>query len=101
VPIKILRSLSLRENNKVYAIALTVGVSSLLFQVAGLQNTLRFSRNDIFAGEWWRLLTGNLVHLGYSHLLLNLAGLAVIVFLLAPAMSSRHWLLCWGWAVVC
>lgn len=74
-------------------VAIVVGGSSALFQVAGLSETLRFSRQEILDGQWWRLLTGNLVHLGYPHLLLNLAGLFVITLLLAPAMGARQWLL--------
>ena len=33
----------------------------------------------IAGGEWWRLLTGNLVHLGWWHLFLNEMGLLVLV----------------------
>ena len=80
-----------QKNLTVYWLALSVGVSSLIFQAAGLQEVLRYSRDEIINGQWWRIVTGNLVHLGYSHLLLNLSGLAVITFLLAPAMSTRHW----------
>jgi len=81
------------KNLSIYCLALFVGVSSLIFQVAGLQELLRYSRHEIINGQWWRIVTGNLVHLGYSHLLLNLSGLAVIAFLLAPAMPLRHWVL--------
>lgn len=38
---------------------------------------LEWSREGIAGGEYWRLLTGNWVHLGLNHLLLNLAGLLV------------------------
>lgn len=74
-------------------LAIAVGVTCIVLQLGGLQEALRFSRSDIQAGQWWRLLTGNLVHLGYSHLLLNLAGLTVITALLAPAMSAWQWLM--------
>lgn len=80
-------------NLAVYLLGLCVGVSSLIFQATGLQEILRFSRIDIINGQWWRIVTGNLVHLGYSHLLLNLAGLAVIAFLLSPAMRIRDWVI--------
>ena len=36
---------------------------------------LRYDREQILAGQVWRLFTGHLVHLGWQHLLLNLAGL--------------------------
>jgi rhomboid family GlyGly-CTERM serine protease len=53
---------------------------------------LRFDRSGIAAGEAWRLLTGHLVHLGASHAALNLAGLALVWFLVGPAFSGRQWL---------
>ncbi len=72
-------------------LALIVGIACVVFQVTDLVEAMRFSREDISNGQWWRLLTGNLVHLGYPHLFLNLAGLAVISLLLAPAMSPIQW----------
>ena len=53
---------------------------------------LRFDRTGIAAGEAWRLLTGHLVHLGVTHALLNLAGLALVWFLAGHAFSTRQWL---------
>lgn len=82
---------NVRKNLAVYWLALCVGVSSALFQAAGMQELLRYDRLEIINGQWWRIVTGNLVHLGYPHLLLNLSGLAIIAFLLAPAMPLRHW----------
>ncbi len=75
-------------------LSLIVGIACIVFQVADMVEPLRFSREQINDGQWWRLLTGNLVHLGYAHLLLNLAGLAVISLLLAPAMHA------WQWSIV-
>jgi len=72
-------------------LALIVGVCCVVFQVTELTEILRFSREEINNGQWWRLFTGNLVHLGYPHLFLNLAGLAVISLLLAPAMTVAQW----------
>lgn len=79
--------------SRAHWLALAVGITCIILQLSGLQGALRFSRPDIQAGQWWRLLTGNLVHLGYPHLFLNLAGLAVITALLAPAMRAWQWLL--------
>lgn len=73
-------------------LAIIVGVACIVFQVSGLVEVLQFSRNDILAGQWWRVITGNLVHLGYPHLALNLAGLAVISALLAPVLNIWQWL---------
>lgn len=72
-------------------LALIVGMACVVFQVTDLTEILRFSRDEINAGQWWRLLSGNLVHLGYPHLFLNLAGLAAITLLLADAMTIGQW----------
>lgn len=39
---------------------------------------LRWSRPDIAAGEYWRLLTGHLVHLDAGHALMNALGAVVV-----------------------
>nr|WP_231847856.1 rhombosortase [Shewanella violacea] len=46
-----------------------------------LADTLAYRRLEIGDGEYWRLLTGNLLHTNAWHLLMNLAGLWVIVLL--------------------
>lgn len=81
----------IRRVHPAHWLAIILGVCCIIFQVTGLSDTLRFSRTDIDDGEWWRLFTGNLVHLGYPHLFLNLAGLAVISLLLAPSMTVAQW----------
>lgn len=53
---------------------------------------LRYDRDAILAGQLWRLLTGHLVHLGASHLAMNLVGLALIWMLFGRLMSTRAWL---------
>ena len=37
---------------------------------------LRYDRLAVAAGQWWRLFTGNYVHLGWTHVLLDAAGLS-------------------------
>lgn len=76
------------------ALALTVALISITAQLIGDAATalLRFDRDLILAGEGWRLLTGNLVHLGWNHLLLNVAGLALIGWLVGAAVSPLRWL---------
>ena len=55
--------------------------------------SLRYSRIDVLAGEWWRLITGQLVHLTLSHLLLNLTGVALIGWVFGPGLRAGQWLL--------
>ncbi len=77
---------------RAWILSAIVGVSSTLFQVLGLEVPLRYGRTEILeSGQWWRILSGNFVHLGYPHLLLNLAGLIMITLLLAHALTARQW----------
>ena len=57
----------------------TFAVLLLALQAGGepVRMALRFERIAIADGEFWRLLTGHVVHLGWTHLALNLAGLAL------------------------
>lgn len=62
-----------------------------LFGDSGRQ-WLQYDRAEILSGQWWRLLTGNLAHLGWYHLLLNALGLLVFVLLCPEALPLRLWL---------
>ena len=53
---------------------------------------LRFDRAAIMNGEYWRLVSGHLVHLSLSHLILNAAGLLLIWFLISAYFDPRLWL---------
>ena len=52
---------------------------------------LRYDRALIADGQWWRLVTGNFVHLGWWHLFLNEMGLAVLVLLCPQPLSPAVW----------
>ena len=58
----------------------------------GAREALRFEREAIAAGEWWRLLSCNLVHLGWWHLFLNELGLLVLLLLCPEPLSGWVWL---------
>jgi len=53
---------------------------------------LRYERSFVLDGEYWRLVTGHIVHLGWPHTLLNLAGLALVWLLFATEFTQRAWL---------
>ncbi len=57
---------------------------------------LRYQRDMIEAGQVWRILSGNLIHLGWSHWLLNAVGLLVIWMLLEPALRNYRSILMLG-----
>jgi rhomboid family GlyGly-CTERM serine protease len=54
---------------------------------------LRYERELVAHAEWWRLITGHLVHLGWTHLALNVMGLALMWALFYPDYSLRSWAL--------
>ena len=59
----------------------------------GSAQWLRYDRAAIMGGEYWRLLTAHLTHLGWSHLLLNLAGLFLLWALVGDRLNCTGWLL--------
>lgn len=70
---------------------------SLVLQLAratfwpDLPLALRYERQAILHGEGWRLLTGQLVHLGWAHLALNALGLLLVATLLGRLWRPRAW----------
>jgi rhomboid family GlyGly-CTERM serine protease len=67
-------------------------VVMVLLQVAHsvTEPILRYDRNGILASEYWRLVTGHVVHFSYRHLWANFAGLLAIVWLFAGVLSLRQ-----------
>jgi rhomboid family GlyGly-CTERM serine protease len=78
-----------------HALPLVLVLLSTLIALLGnsVAHTLRYERDAIRDGEWWRLITGNLVHLGWPHLLLNLAGLLLVWLLFHRSLSIRNWII--------
>ncbi|MDH3621140.1 MAG: rhombosortase [Gammaproteobacteria bacterium] len=76
---------------------LVAGVSALAIalQFGGEQvrEALAYTRDGVAGGELWRLVTGHFVHLGWTHMWLNLAGLALVVWLVGGIFSWVRWLL--------
>lgn len=62
-----------------FTLALVICI--LAFFNPELSSLLQFDRQAILAGEWWRLWSGHLLHTNSWHLLMNLAGLVVIIML--------------------
>lgn len=56
-----------------------------------LRDALRWDRDALEAGEWWRLLTGNFVHLGLWHAFLNALGVLVLVLLCPEILPWQVW----------
>lgn len=75
------------------ALAIFIIVLCLILHFAGLDSLLRFDRQQIATGSIWLLLTGNFVHLGTGHLLMNMAGLVLIVVLVWQHFTWFEWVL--------
>lgn len=78
-----------------HSLPLILALISLLIALGGdeARQLLRYDRAMIDQGEVWRLYSGQLAHLGLSHLLLNLAGLALIWGLYRDALEIWQWVL--------
>ncbi|HEY4339615.1 MAG TPA: rhombosortase [Steroidobacteraceae bacterium] len=81
---------------------LGVCVMLLLIQSGGTaaELMLRYDRAGLLAGQWWRLLTGHVIHLGYEHALLDIAGLVLMWALFARDYLPTQWLLIIGLSVI-
>jgi rhomboid family GlyGly-CTERM serine protease len=73
---------------------LPLGVAALLalLQAADLRSALEYQRDAVLHGQVWRLLTASLVHLGWVHLVRDLAGLCLIWGLFSHWLDERTWL---------
>ncbi len=79
----------LRQN----ALAGGLALLCLLLALAGpdLTRALRFDWSLIQSGEWWRFVSGHLVHLGWSHTLMNVAALLLMSILFGSQLSNWRW----------
>jgi rhomboid family GlyGly-CTERM serine protease len=84
------------------ALLLSACVILLLIQGGGVaaESVLRYDRDGLHAGQWWRLLTGHVIHLGYEHAVLDIAALVLMWALFAGDYSPRQWLLVIGLSVI-
>ena len=79
---------------RTHALPLSLVALSTLCTLLGNIATqwLRYDRDAILHGQWWRIISGNIVHLGWPHLLLNLAGLILVWLLFRHTLSTRSWI---------
>lgn len=90
---RVLRSLGC-DGRRGVALAL-VCLALLAGELGGqaARQALRYDRNALAAGEWWRLATAHLVHLGFQHAAINALALALLWMLFARDYAPRAWLL--------
>lgn len=71
---------------------LIILVISLLLQATpGAIEALRY-QSDVIGSQPWRLVTGHWVHLGWMHLVLNGAGIALVAVLFAQELKPLDWI---------
>jgi len=56
-----------------------------------MEAVFRFDRQLIEQWQVWRIISGHLTHLNWSHLLLNMAGLLMVVIFFSAYKSNRYW----------
>jgi len=82
-----------------HAFPLSLALVSLLLQLApdGWLATLRYQRDAVAHGEYWRLLSAHFIHLNWTHGLFNLLGLVLVWLLFASRLRQTQW----GWVGLC
>jgi rhomboid family GlyGly-CTERM serine protease len=88
-----LAGVSVRRLREYWVVVALLAVCLLL--AAGgdeLRAVGRYDRNALQNGEYWRLLSGHLVHLGFGHLWPNIAALAIIALLFDDVFGNADWL---------
>ncbi len=81
----------MRLNCRWLAVTATT-VILLGLEFAQLGDELRYERSGLAAGEWWRLFSGHFVHLGPSHVALNIAGLLAVMLLVGHRLRIGEWI---------
>lgn len=83
---------ALLQNSRAWALV-AVSTAVILAGLAGESGelALRYERGAVVSGEYWRLISGHFVHLGWSHLALNLAGLLLVWLLFERQLSLGQW----------
>lgn len=76
-----------------HAVPLSLALLAIAAAVGGteLRGWLRYDRTALLGGEAWRLLSAHIAHLGWGHLAMNLAGLALIWMLFGRFYTALQW----------
>lgn len=73
-----------------WAMPIAVAAIALLLQAIGEIEVWRLQRGLVLA-EPWRLASGQLMHLGWTHLMMNLAGLGIVWALFGRDLRAWQW----------
>lgn len=75
-----------------HALWLIIFLLSFFLQLFDLAGSWRFNRGLVAQGDVWLLFSGHMVHLNWSHWLLNMAGLAIVAFFFSTHAGFRQWM---------
>lgn len=64
-------------------------ISLVSFIMQWWQTTFIYTREAIELGQWWRIITSQLVHTNWAHYLLNMGGLGLIGLLFYTTLHVR------------
>lgn len=76
-----------------YLLLIVVALIAVILQYPQFHSISFWDLNLIQQGEWWRILTGNFTHTNWPHLAMNIAALAVMVYLFTPTAKNLSLLL--------
>jgi len=76
---------------KQWTLAIALAGLMLLLQLVEPE-LLRYQQNWLEAGEIWRLISAHFVHLNWTHLALNVAGLMLCIAICKPQWTIVQWL---------
>ena len=81
----------LKQHSPVIVLFIITGILAYFGEEARIM--FRFDVDQQEAGQWWRLLTANLVHTNLNHWLLNSAGLLMIWWIFQGQLKPQSWTL--------
>lgn len=67
-------------------------ITSALLQHYNGISWASMGKTPIQDGEYWRLLTGHLIHMNWHHYVMNMIGLALCMVVFRDDLPSWHWL---------
>lgn len=81
-----------------YVLILAILLCATVFQWMANDwfDAMRYQREGLLQWQLWRLFSGHLIHLSWTHLVMNGLGLLLMVLLFSHVVSGRRWWFCIG-----